>query len=64
MLEPLCCVVPFSGKEGDPLMWPARVKIAMGTAEGLAYLHNDAKLIHRDIKVHSPPSVASLHDSG
>ena len=43
--------MPSAGKEGDPLQWPARIKIALGTAEGLAYLHDDAKLIHRDIKV-------------
>uniref|UniRef100_A0A2P2IUA8 non-specific serine/threonine protein kinase n=1 Tax=Rhizophora mucronata TaxID=61149 RepID=A0A2P2IUA8_RHIMU len=32
--------------------WPARLKIALGSAKGLAYLHEDChpKIIHRDIK--------------
>ncbi|PHT33044.1 putative leucine-rich repeat receptor-like protein kinase [Capsicum baccatum] len=34
------------------LDWPQRFKIALGAAEGLAYLHHDCKpqIIHRDIK--------------
>ncbi|KAL6006234.1 Proline-rich receptor-like protein kinase perk1 [Asimina triloba] len=38
---------------GRPTMeWPARLKIALGAAKGLAYLHEDChpKIIHRDIK--------------
>lgn len=34
------------------MTWPMRMKIALGSAKGLAYLHEDChpKIIHRDIK--------------
>ncbi|XP_077228275.1 proline-rich receptor-like protein kinase PERK1 [Tasmannia lanceolata] len=38
---------------GTPTMeWSSRVKVALGSAKGLAYLHEDChpKIIHRDIK--------------
>lgn len=42
----------LSGKSGIRLDWIRRLKIALGTARGLAYLHElaDPPIIHRDIK--------------
>ncbi|KAL1551662.1 receptor-like serine/threonine-protein kinase ALE2 isoform X2 [Salvia divinorum] len=39
-------------KEIAPLDWSARMKIALGSARGLAYLHEDSspRVIHRDFK--------------
>ncbi|KAH0744965.1 hypothetical protein KY290_032958 [Solanum tuberosum] len=39
-------------KESSPLDWNARMKIALGAARGLAYLHEDSspRVIHRDFK--------------
>nr|CAD1837338.1 unnamed protein product [Ananas comosus var. bracteatus] len=36
----------------NPLTWDARMKIAIGTAKGIAYLHEglEPKVVHRDIK--------------
>ncbi|XP_024023931.1 cysteine-rich receptor-like protein kinase 3 isoform X2 [Morus notabilis] len=44
----------FGGKKNAPqLSWELRYKIILGTAEGLAYLHEESNLriIHRDIKL-------------
>uniref|UniRef100_J3MZH3 Protein kinase domain-containing protein n=1 Tax=Oryza brachyantha TaxID=4533 RepID=J3MZH3_ORYBR len=43
---------PSSQNNHVPLEWPRRVAIAVGAAEGLAYLHHEASphIIHRDIK--------------
>ncbi|XP_057773055.1 proline-rich receptor-like protein kinase PERK1 isoform X2 [Salvia miltiorrhiza] len=41
------------GKGGKhPINWATRMKVALGSAKGLAYLHEDChpKIIHRDIK--------------
>lgn len=40
-------------KNVPPLSWEMRCKIILGTAEGLAYLHEESSLriIHRDIKL-------------
>lgn len=39
-------------KRSGPLDWDARLKIALGAARGLAYLHEDSnpRVIHRDFK--------------
>ncbi|KAL0385512.1 UNVERIFIED_CONTAM: Cysteine-rich receptor-like protein kinase [Sesamum radiatum] len=43
----------FVRKDVPPLGWAERYKIILGTAEGLAFLHETSKLriIHRDIKL-------------
>ncbi|EEF46465.1 serine-threonine protein kinase, plant-type, putative [Ricinus communis] len=40
------------GKKTPTLEWPKRINIAIGSAKGLEYLHEDCnpKIIHRDIK--------------
>lgn len=40
------------GPEERSLNWGARLKVALGSARGLAYLHHDCcpKIVHRDIK--------------
>ncbi|KAL3501160.1 hypothetical protein ACH5RR_035609 [Cinchona calisaya] len=42
----------FDANKGKALNWEKRFEIIMGTAEGLVYLHENAKcrIIHRDIK--------------
>ena len=42
----------YIGKSGIKLDWIRRLKVALGTARGLSYLHDLANppIIHRDIK--------------
>ncbi|KAL4563627.1 hypothetical protein LXL04_027672 [Taraxacum kok-saghyz] len=42
----------LSGKSGIHLDWKRRIRIALGSARGIAYLHDlaDPPIIHRDIK--------------
>ncbi|CAK9866709.1 unnamed protein product [Sphagnum jensenii] len=42
----------FDNENGQQLDWPKRFKIAVGTAQGLAYLHEgcQTRIVHRDIK--------------
>ena len=42
----------YAGKSGIALGWRRRIKVALGAARGLAYLHEHANppIIHRDIK--------------
>ncbi|CAI9286761.1 unnamed protein product [Lactuca saligna] len=41
-----------TGPTNPPLTWEIRMKIAIGTAKGLAYLHEglEPKVVHRDVK--------------
>ncbi|PHT43813.1 Phytosulfokine receptor 2 [Capsicum baccatum] len=36
--------------DGNSLTWDVRLKIAQGAARGLAYLHKEPNIVHRDIK--------------
>lgn len=47
-----CMDMVYAGKSGVRLNWIKRLKVALGTARALAYLHEHANppIIHRDIK--------------
>ncbi|XP_020089002.1 protein NSP-INTERACTING KINASE 3-like [Ananas comosus] len=50
---------------GRPALdWPRRKRIALGTARGLLYLHEqcDPKIIHRDVKLFALPTASSSSD--
>ncbi|PAN22092.1 hypothetical protein PAHAL_3G512500 [Panicum hallii] len=51
-LGSLDCYLHGDEQEDQPLNWNARMKIALGSARGLAYLHHDCSpgIVHRDIK--------------
>ncbi|BAF27963.2 Os11g0245200 [Oryza sativa Japonica Group] len=42
----------FSGKSGVRLDWKRRLRVVLGAAKGIAYLHElaDPPIVHRDIK--------------
>jgi serine/threonine protein kinase len=42
----------FLGRSGITLDWKRRLRVALGSARGLAYLHElaDPPIIHRDVK--------------
>lgn len=45
-----------TGNKGNPLDWESRLKIAIGTARGLRYLHEDCRvgcILHRDLRPHN-----------
>ncbi|XAR49433.1 Non-specific serine/threonine protein kinase [Bertholletia excelsa] len=46
------CLHERPPSQANPLDWPKRRNIALGTARGLSYLHEhcDPKIIHRDVK--------------
>ncbi|XP_020534864.1 inactive protein kinase SELMODRAFT_444075 isoform X2 [Jatropha curcas] len=50
------------GNRKAPLDWHSRIKIAIGTARGLRYLHEDCRvgcIVHRDMK---PNNILVTHD--
>ena len=52
ILRPIDKSLPYAGRSGIRLNWRRRLKVALGSARGLAYLHElaDPPIIHRDIK--------------
>lgn len=52
MFSPIKKKKLIAGKSGIHLDWKRRLRIALGSAKGIAYLHElaDPPIIHRDIK--------------
>jgi serine/threonine protein kinase len=50
--RPCITLADYAHKGSNPLDWDVRLKIAIGSARGLSYLHHDCipHIIHRDIK--------------
>lgn len=51
-----------AGRNGHPLNWSARQKIAVGAARGLRYLHEECRvgcIVHRDLR---PNNILLTHD--
>lgn len=48
----LTVLSPSERWEDQSMNWSARLRVALGSARGLAYLHHDCypRIIHRDIK--------------
>lgn len=46
------CLGTSTGGVHTPLSWRARMHVAVGTAKGMAYLHEESQpcVIHRDLK--------------
>lgn len=60
----ICLLKPssFAGNEMPKLDWQARLKIAIGTAKGLRYLHEDCRvgcIIHKNLR---PSNILLTHD--
>ena len=49
----ICWTVDFTGSEysyNQPLSWNLRIKLALGAAKALAFLHDETKVIYRDFR--------------
>lgn len=59
------CFVLFTGSKGKrvDIVWAKRAKICIGTASGLAFLHEEAEpnIVHRDIKASNVLLDENLH---
>lgn len=56
------CSNKFTGTNETALDWSSRLKIAIGTARGLRYLHEDCRvgcIVHRDLR---PKNILLTHD--